>query len=89
MKNILILGAGLSASSLIRYLLKHSEHESWSITIVDKEISLIQEKIKGHPFAKAMSFNALDPEQIRPEIEKSEMVISMLPARFHIDVAKE
>ncbi|MAO32338.1 MAG: saccharopine dehydrogenase [Crocinitomicaceae bacterium] len=89
MKNILILGAGLSASSLIRYLLKHSEHESWSITIVDKEISLIQEKIKGHPFAKAMSFNALDPEQRRPEIEKSDLVISMLPARFHVDVARD
>ena len=36
-----------------------------------------------------MSFNALDPVQRRPEIERSDLVISMLPARFHVDVARD
>jgi len=89
MKKILILGAGLSASSLIRYLLKYSEEENWNLTIVDKDVSLIKEKIKGSKYAKAVTFNALEPEERRPEIIKSDLVISMLPARFHVDVAKD
>ena len=87
MKKILILGAGLSASSLIRYLLNHAEENSWELTIVDKDVTLIKEKINGSSFAKAISFNALDPNERRPEISKSDLVISMLPARFHVDVA--
>ena len=89
MKKILILGAGLSASSLIRYLLKHAERNSWQLTIVDKNVTLIKEKINGSSFAKAISFNALDPNERRPEISKSDLVISMLPARFHVDVAQD
>ncbi|MDG1841644.1 MAG: saccharopine dehydrogenase C-terminal domain-containing protein [Crocinitomicaceae bacterium] len=89
MKKILILGAGLSASSLIRYLLKHAEENSWQLTIVDKDITLIKEKINGSSFAKAISFNALDPNERRPEISRSDLVISMLPARFHVDVAAD
>lgn len=89
MKKILILGAGLSASSLIRYLLNHAEENSWELTIVDKDVTLIKEKINGSSFAKAISFNALDPNERRPEISKSDLVISMLPARFHVDVARD
>ena len=37
MKTILILGAGLSASSMIRYLLKHSVAENWKLRIVDRD----------------------------------------------------
>ena len=50
MKKILILGAGLSASSLIRYLLNHAEENSWKLTIVDKDVTLIKEKINGSSF---------------------------------------
>jgi len=89
MKKILILGAGLSASSLIRYLLNHAEENSWKLTIVDKDVTLIKEKINGSSFAKAISFNALNPNERRPEISKSDLVISMLPARFHVDVARD
>ena len=59
------------------------------LTIVDKDVTLIKEKINGSSFAKAISFNALDPNERRPEISKSDLVISMLPARFHVDVARD
>jgi saccharopine dehydrogenase (NAD+, L-glutamate forming) len=89
MKNILILGAGLSASSLIRYLLQNAEKEQWQLTIVDQNKAEIEEKINGSKYAEAMVFNALDPAERRSEIEKADIVISMLPARFHVDVAKD
>lgn len=89
MKNVLVLGAGLSSSSLIRYLLEKSEEFNWKIKVVDRDLELVKSKINGHPNGIATSFNALDPEERRPEIENSDLVISMLPARFHVDVAKD
>lgn len=89
MKTILILGAGLSSSSLIRYFLQNSEKNNWKVRVTDRSLDLVNEKLKDHPNAIALDFNALDPEQRRPEIEKADLVVSMLPARFHIDVAKD
>lgn len=89
MRNILLLGAGLSSSSLIRYLLNNAEKEQWHITIVDRDKETIERKIKNSPFATALVFNAIDPKERRPEIIKADLVISMLPARFHVDVAQD
>ena len=89
MKTILVLGAGLSASSLIRYLLENSIEHNWQIRIVDRDIDLVKQKIGGHKNGTALSFNALDPVERRPEIEFADLVISMLPARFHVEVAED
>ena len=40
MKEVLVLGAGLSCSSLIKYLLQNAEEESWSIIIADYNLEL-------------------------------------------------
>lgn len=89
MKTILILGAGMSASSLIRYLLAHSEAENWHVKIVDQNIDLVKKKINGHPNAEAISFNALDSTERKPAIAHADLVISMLPAIYHVEVAKD
>lgn len=89
MKTILVLGAGLSASSLIRYLLDNSVIYDWEVRIVDRDMDLVHKKIGGHVNGIPLAFNALDPIERRPEIEKADLVISMLPARFHVDVAQD
>lgn len=89
MQKILILGAGLSASSLIRYLLKESETHSFQIRITDQDIKKVKEKLMNHPNGVALNFDALSPEARRPEIEQADIVISMLPARFHLEIAKD
>lgn len=89
MKTILVIGAGLSSSSLIRYFLQNAEAENWEIRVVDQDLDLVKRKLNGHPRGIALSFNALDPVQRRPEIERADLVVSMLPARFHIDVARD
>ena len=89
MKTILLLGAGLSSSSLIRYFLEHSEKFDWQLRVCDQDLALVQHKLNGHRRGIALSFNALDPEERKPEIEKADLVISMLPARFHLEVAKD
>lgn len=89
MKTILILGAGLSASSLIRYLLKYAEENNWHLRVTDQDLEMVKRKLGNHPNATALNFNALDPKERREEIEKADLVISMLPARFHPEVAHD
>ncbi|PHR49581.1 MAG: saccharopine dehydrogenase [Fluviicola sp.] len=89
MKNILILGAGLSSSSLIRYLLQNAEENKWHLRIVDQNKEVIEKKINGSSHAEALVFNALKSEERRPEMEWADLVISMLPARYHVDVAED
>ncbi len=89
MKRILLFGAGLSASTLIKYLLDHSYAESWHLDIVDQDLELILAKLGGHPNATAHAFNALDSQQRLPYIAQADLVISMLPAAHHVDVAKD
>lgn len=89
MKTILILGAGLSSSSLIRYLLQNLEANNWALRVVDQNLAAVKDKLNNKPNTVALNFNALDPAERRVEIEKADIVISMLPARFHVDVAKD
>ena len=89
MKQILILGAGLSSSSLIRYLLEHSENENWHLTVMDQNLELILSKTKENPRSLAVAGDALQRDFRLPYMEKADLVISMLPARFHIDIAKD
>ena len=89
MKNILVIGAGLSSSSLIRYFIQNANSENWTIRVVDRDLDLVKRKIGGSERTEALSFNALDPNERRPHIEWADLVISMLPARFHVEVAED
>ncbi|MCW4468577.1 saccharopine dehydrogenase NADP-binding domain-containing protein [Flavobacterium sp. MFBS3-15] len=89
MRNILIIGAGRSASSLIEYLLNKAEAENLHITIGDLSVELAERKTKGHPRASAITFDIFDEDQRREEISKADVVISMLPAHLHYEVAKD
>ncbi|MCE3295547.1 MAG: saccharopine dehydrogenase [Crocinitomicaceae bacterium] len=89
MQTILVLGAGLSSSSLIRYLLHNAPKYNWQVRITDQNIETVNHKINGNPHGVALSFNATSSAERLPEIEKADLVISMLPARFHVEVARD
>jgi saccharopine dehydrogenase-like NADP-dependent oxidoreductase len=89
MRHILVIGAGKSASSLIKYLLDHSEKEQLHITIGDLSLELAQQKTNNHKNARAISFDVCNDEQRKKEIQQADIVISMLPAHLHIEVAKD
>ena len=89
MRNILIIGAGRSATSLIRYLLDKSVEEKLFVTIGDISIQSAQKLIQGHPNAKGIMLDVFNDEQRKEAVKNSDLVISMLPARFHFEVAKE
>lgn len=89
MQTILVIGAGMSSSSLIRYFLDNAIEHHWQVRVVDQDIELVERKLNNHSAGVALSFNALNSEERRPEIEKADLVVSMLPARFHVEIAKD
>ncbi len=89
MKNILIIGAGRSANTLIDYLLKESSINNWLITIADFNAELAVNASSGHKNSRPIFFDINSTIQRETEIRKSDIVVSMLPSNMHHIVAKD
>src|ERR1035437_3992262 len=89
MTNILVIRAGRSASALIRYLLENSTKENWQVTIGDISIDLVIQKTANHPNSRAIVLDINNDAQREEEIKRADIVISMLPASMHLNVAKD
>ncbi|MBP7182880.1 MAG: saccharopine dehydrogenase NADP-binding domain-containing protein [Flavobacterium sp.] len=89
MRTILIIGAGRSASSLIQYLLNKSVTENLHLVIGDLSLDLAQKKTNNHPNATAIALDIFDENQRKKAIQIADIVISMLPAHLHIEIAKD
>jgi saccharopine dehydrogenase (NADP+, L-glutamate forming) len=89
MKNILVIGAGRSAVTLIKYLLDNAEANNWQVTVADSSADLAKEAVDNHTNGKAIFFNVTDKKQREKDIADADIVISMLPASLHITVAKD
>ena len=88
MKKILILGAGMSSASLIRYMLNLAEEKKWHIMLGDIDIKRASDRIGNHPRGTAITFDVFNEEQRNLLISNTDLVISMLPARMHYLVAE-
>ena len=89
MRRILIVGAGRSSSALVRYLLEKSEEEHLEIQIADIHVENALKLVAGHPNAKVVPLDIFDVENRKGLVREADIVISMLPARFHLEVAKD
>ena len=89
MKKILILGAGMSSSSLIKYLLDRTQEYNWKLTVGDKDVELAKSKVNYHENAEAIEFDISDDTRRRELISEHDVVVSMLPARIHPVVAED
>jgi len=89
MRKILIIGAGRSASSLVKYLLDKSTKEKLQIIIADISVENCIKLAQNHPNSKVLELDIFNERDRKNEIQNADIVISMLPARFHIAVAKD
>lgn len=89
MRKILVIGAGKSSSYLIKYFLDKSESENLEITIGDINIENAKNLIGDHKNARTIMLDIFDEKSRMEAIKNSDIVVSMLPARFHIEVAKD
>ncbi len=88
-KKIFLIGAGRSASYLIKYLIEESRINDFKIRIGDKDLHLIDSEIDKNDRVDAFIFDVFDDIQRNTEIQNSDIVISMLPANLHIKVAED
>lgn len=89
MRKILIIGAGKSTSVLVEYLLKKSETENLEILIADLAVESARKLAGSHHRARAVELDIFKKEERETAVKNADIVISMLPARFHIEVAKD
>ncbi|MEI9912465.1 MAG: saccharopine dehydrogenase C-terminal domain-containing protein [Bacteroidota bacterium] len=89
MKQILLFGAGKSATVLIDYLLANADEGNWKLIVVDANLELANSKINNSSFGTAVSFDIMNEEKRGSCISGSDVVISMLPPTLHFLVAKD
>lgn len=85
----MVIGSGQSSSSLITYLLKKSFSENLHITVADVSLELAKSKVKNHENGTAIALNILNEVERKEAIKNANIVVSMLPAHLHINVAKD
>ena len=89
MDKILVIGAGRSAITLIKYLFDNAESNNWFVTVADFSVDLAKEIVGNSENGKVIFFNVKDDKQRENVISDSNIVISMLPASMHILVAED
>ena len=86
---ILVLGAGKSATVLIQYLQKKAVENNWYIVLADGDKSLAEIKWNNGQNGHAIGFDINDGQLRKEFISASDIVVSMLPATLHFLVAKD
>ena len=85
MKKVLILGAGLVAKPLVRYLL---DQPDFKVEVASRTVSKAVKLIDNHPNGAAKELNLKNEEGLRDEVAQADLVISLVPYSFHPKVAK-
>ena len=85
MKKVLILGAGLVAKPLVRYLLDQPDFE---VEVASRTVSKAVKLIDNHPQGTARELNLKNEEGLKDKVSRSDLVISMVPYSFHPKVAQ-
>ena len=88
-RNVLIVGAGKSTSYLLDYFLEHATTQKLHITIADLSTEHIPQRIKSHSSCSVIALDVLSDKDRKKAIKSADIVISMLPPRFHIKVAED
>ena len=84
-----MIGAGKSASYLVKYFLERSISEKLEIIIGDLDLTNAEKWTKNNPNARTLKLDIFDKTSRKKAIKRADIVVSMLPARFHIEVAKD
>lgn len=89
MRHILVIGAGRSATNLIHYLAEKASDQQLEITVADLSIEAANKNILGMAHTRGIALDVNDADQRQSLIQAHDLVISMLPAHMHVDVAKD
>jgi saccharopine dehydrogenase (NADP+, L-glutamate forming)/spermidine synthase len=85
MKKIVVLGAGLVAKPLVRYLL---DQPDFQVLCASRTVSKAEALVEGHARGVARAVDLTDPRALAALVPDSDLVISMVPYTFHVQVAE-
>ena len=85
MKKVLVLGAGLVAGPLVRYLLNVAE---FTVTVASRTVEKAQALVGGTGNGIARSLNVKDEAALEALIADHDLSISLLPFLYHPTVAR-
>jgi saccharopine dehydrogenase (NADP+, L-glutamate forming)/spermidine synthase len=84
MKTVLVLGAGLVTRPLVDYLLKHDIR----VRIASRTVEKAEQLIGDHPNGEAIEWTIDKQDELKKMIAESDLVVSLLPANYHTEIAK-
>jgi saccharopine dehydrogenase-like NADP-dependent oxidoreductase len=84
MKRVLVLGAGLVARPLVRYLLDHD----FQVTVATRTVAKATKLIDGHAAGEALTLDLKDEAALERLIEGHDLAVSLVPYAFHPVVAR-
>ncbi len=85
MKTALILGAGLVVKPIVEYLEAHDVH----VIVASRTLEKMQKKFEDLPKTQIEQFDIQkNPEKLDQLIPQADVVISLLPYKWHLEVAK-
>ena len=89
MKQILLVGAGKSATALIHYLIEEAPKHPWHLIVCDNDMRLARVKTGDSPFATVSGINVNETAERATLIRNADIVISLLPPALHYLVATD
>ncbi len=87
MKQIVLFGAGKSATVLIDYLKDLATEKKWRVTVADHDFESANLKVGKHTLVKAVELDIENPEARKNLVKKGDVIISLLPPNLHYFIA--
>jgi saccharopine dehydrogenase-like NADP-dependent oxidoreductase len=84
MKRICIFGAGMVSRPIIVHLLE----KGFEVTVASNDLSKV-DFIKQYPLGKTTAFDVHNREQLSKLVSEHDIIVSLLPYIFHVDVARQ
>ncbi len=87
MKQILLVGAGKSATVLIDYLKMIAFENKWKVIVADHDLMAATSKVGSHDLVSPVQLDIHNEAERKSLIEQADIVISMMPPSLHYLVA--
>jgi saccharopine dehydrogenase-like NADP-dependent oxidoreductase len=84
MKKVLILGAGLVVKPMVEYLLGNN----FELLVASPMKDRADEMINGNPLGSSLDWSMDDPSMLEKLVAEYDITVSLLPYKYHLDVAK-
>ncbi|MBA7691925.1 Glutamyl-tRNA reductase [subsurface metagenome] len=81
MKKVLILGAGMVAKPMVKYLLE----KGINVIVASRTLSKAENLIEGHSNGKAIGWTIKEKDVLHKLVEDSDCVVSLLPYTYHLE----